>query len=95
MSLPGKLKVDLNEEKVVWIHIWYKDCKKKGEWVLYYENGQLYHKGELNNDIKVGEWVYYYNNGQLEKKGKYKDGNRVGEWFFYKKDGTIDQKIAY
>ena len=57
-----------------------KDGKKDGEWLYYYENGQLYLKNTYKEGKKDGERLKYYDNGQLMEKGNYKEGKKIGEW---------------
>ena len=70
----------------------FKDGKEEGEWVSYYDNGQLWYKGEYKDGKEEGVWVSYWDNGQLWRKGKYKNGKKKGEWVFYKEDGTLIKK---
>ncbi len=51
----------------------------------YYDNGNLYSKGNYNNKGKrIGYWEYYYPNGNLYYKGNYNnDGQQIGEWEYY------------
>ena len=60
---------------------------REGTWVTYYDNGQLWDKGEYTNGIREGTWVRYHDNGQLMMKGDYKNGKREGTWVDYNRDG--------
>ena len=73
----------------------FKDGKRVGKWVFYFDNGQLRQKSEYKDGKAVGEWIHYWDNGQLWYKGVYKDGKKVGKWVYYKYHGTIDEKITY
>ena len=33
---------------------------REGYWERYWDNGDLYYKGNYINDIKVGYWEYYH-----------------------------------
>ena len=72
----------------------FKDGKREGYWVRYWDNGQLAYKGNFQDGLKEGAWVGYWNNGQLSYKGNYKNGDREGYWIDYNKDGTINQKYS-
>ena len=72
----------------------FKDGKREGYWVRYWDNGQLAYKGNFKDGLEEGTWVGYWNNGQLSYKGNYKNGNREGDWMDYNKDGTINQKYS-
>jgi antitoxin component YwqK of YwqJK toxin-antitoxin module len=67
----------------------FRNGKKHGPWVRYYNNGQLLFKGTYKNGKKDGPWVSYWGNGQLFTKGTYKNGENEGPWVGYKKDGTV------
>ena len=72
-----------------------KDGKKEGEWVWYYDNGQLDWKGTYRNGKKEGEWVLYHDNGQLSLKGTYRNGQLEGEWVLYRDNGQLWRKGTY
>ena len=72
----------------------FKDGKREGYWVRYWDNGQLAYKGNFKNGLEEGTWVGYWNTGQLSYKGSYKNGNREGDWKDYNKDGTVNQKYS-
>jgi len=51
-----------------------------GDWIMYYDNRQLWYNGCYNNGLKHGDCVMYYDNGKLMYKGSYINDNRVGMW---------------
>ena len=51
--------------------------KREGEWLNYYENGQLEYKKYYKDDKFDGEWLYYNKNGQLEISKIYKDDELI------------------
>ena len=51
--------------------------KREGEYLTYYENGQLWIKGNFKDGKQEGERLGYYENGQLEFKNNYKDGKLI------------------
>jgi hypothetical protein len=67
----------------------FRNGKKHGPWVSYYDNGQLWSKGTYKNDKEDGPWIVYYKNGQLLSKGTLKDGKGDGPWVGYNDDGTV------
>ena len=69
----------------------FKDGKKHGPWVQYYDNGQLRTKGTYKNGKMDGRWFDYKKNGGWEYDRTYKDGNRVGPYIYYRKDGTVEK----
>jgi len=66
-----------------------KEGKKDGAWVKYWNDGQLWYKGNYKNFKKEGTWVNYHSNGQLLSKGNYKNGKTEGAWLYYREDGTV------
>ena len=69
----------------------FKNGKKEGPWVDYWENGQLKMKGDYRDRGREGSWVSYWENGQLEMKGDYKNGKTEGPWVGYNEDGTVNK----
>jgi hypothetical protein len=67
----------------------FKDGKREGPWVRYFDNGQLAFKGTFKDGKREGPWVFYYDNGQLESEGTYKDGKADGPWIAFNEDGTV------
>ena len=55
----------------------YKNGKKDGPFVSYYDNGKLKYKGTFKDGKQDGPWVGYHNNGQLYFQGTYKNGVKV------------------
>ena len=73
----------------------YKNGKRDGAWVFYYQSGHLQSKGNLKNRNKEGVWVSYYDNGQLSYKGNFKNGKRDGAWVSYNDNGQLFAKGNY
>ena len=72
----------------------FKDGKKDGPWVVYWDNGQLMSKGTYRDGKEDGPYVFYYDNGQLSTKGTFKDGKKDGPWVYYHDNGTVDEKFT-
>jgi hypothetical protein len=72
----------------------FKNGKKEGAWVDYWNNGQLMYKANYKNGKREGAWVSYWPKGQLISKGNYKNGQREGVWVGYNKDGTVDKEYT-
>ena len=70
----------------------FRNGKKYGPFVSYYDNGQLFYKGTYKNGKWEGPWVYHHENGQLSSKGDYKNDKKEGPWVSYNKDGTVNEK---
>lgn len=72
----------------------YKQGKEHGEWLFYFENGNLMTEGYFNFGEKIGLWKYYYENGKIHKQHFYdSEGNRSGVWKTFSESGeTISIK---
>jgi len=69
--------------------------EKHGEWIVYWNNGQLHYKGEYINGKHHGDWVWYHINGQLYSKGEYINGEQHGDCVMYFSDGQLRFKGSY
>ena len=54
-----------------------KDGKKDGEWLYYFDNGQLKVKSNYKDGKPEGEWLWYNENGQLGHKEYFKEGKII------------------
>jgi antitoxin component YwqK of YwqJK toxin-antitoxin module len=59
------------------INLFDENGKRHGYWESYWDNGQLFCKGNYVNGKLHGYWESYFDNGQLYYKGFYDMGNRV------------------
>ena len=66
--------------------------KKTGYWEQYYENGDIWSKGNYLNGLKNGYWEKYWFNGLLKSKGNYLNDQRTGYWELYYQYGNISSK---
>ena len=68
----------------------------EGEWVIYYDNGQLMSKGEYKDGKKDGTWTSWwdYDKTRKEMQGSYKGGKMVDKWYFYNTKGNL-KEIRY
>ena len=69
--------------------------KPVGEFLTYYESGQLKEKINYKDGKKEGEGLWYYENGQLEEKVNYKEGEKNGEWLNYYDNGQLVRTRIY
>jgi len=72
----------------------FKNGKIDGNWIGYYDNGQLNYKTTFNKLKMEGASVHYHKNGQLWSKGNFKYGEREGAWVDYNKDGTVVKRFT-
>ena len=74
---------------------WEPVTLKDGYWEIYFRNGNLHSKGNINNGVEVGEWNLYYQDGTLKIKGTFINGKEDGEWNLYYQDGSSHLKGTY
>ena len=67
----------------------FKNGKKNGEWLVFFENGQIKYIQNYKDGVEHGRWAYYSENGQLEILENYKDGVPDGLWKYFNKDGSL------
>ena len=51
-----------------------------GQWLWYYENGDMQSQVNYRHGFKNGLFQYYYKNGNIKIQGKYKKDKRNGVW---------------
>jgi antitoxin component YwqK of YwqJK toxin-antitoxin module len=66
-----------------------------GLWERYYDNEQLYCKGQFVNGEYHGPWEGYYTTGQLWYNENYIKGQRDGLLLRYNEDGTLREISFY
>lgn len=60
---------------------------RSGDWLYYYNNGQLKEKATFRDNDLVGQYRFYYPDGTIKQKGMYKDGEEEGMWYEYHENG--------
>ena len=73
----------------------YKDGKPHGEWLVYYDDGQLWYKENYKDGELHGEQIYYWSNGILSSKSNYKNGKSHGDDLEYYENGNLRFKGKY
>ena len=62
----------------------FKNGEKNGEWLMYYDNGQLSSRFNYKDVKKDGVFEYFHKDGHLASRGNYKndkeEGSRVEYW---------------
>ena len=69
--------------------------KREGEYLIFYESGQLSGKGNFIDGKQEGQSFIYYESGELKNKANWIDGKLEGEALMYYKDGLILEKRNY
>ena len=73
----------------------FKNGKKDGSWISYYDNGQLLTKRPYKNGKKDGPWVGYHKDAKLRIKGTLNDGKKDGPWVWFYDNGQLRSKGIY
>ena len=71
------------------------DGVRHGEFILYYESGNVEMKGQIEHNKNIGEWKYYYESGELESKGFFINDRPDGKWLWYYLSGNIKEEGSY
>lgn len=66
-----------------------------GDYLEYYESGQLYSKSTYDNGLRQGVKVLYYENGNKKSEMTYKDDEIEGIASYYNEDGTLKTTKTY
>ena len=70
----------------------FKDGKKDGPSVTFWDNGRIAQKGTYKDGEYDGLWIEVYETGQLYSKGTYKDGREDGPSILYNKHGQVEYR---
>ena len=79
----------------------FKDGKKDGKWIQWYDNGQKMYEGYYNGLDKWGDpqldglYTGWYDNGQKRSYGTYNVGKKDGEWTYWYKNGQKMEEEIY
>ncbi len=61
----------------------------KKEYVKRHNDGTVWAKGVMVNDVPEGYWKWFRKNGVIMRSGYFKNGKPTGKWTTYDKDGKI------
>ncbi len=64
--------------------------KEEGEYIWWFENGNLNKKGVYHNGIADGKWEWYYENGQKKQEGILRGATVNDGAFKYQRLGYSD-----
>lgn len=71
----------------------YKNGKRNGKWMYWYENGSIWSEGYFKNDLSDGKRIVWRGNGKKYYEGTYKDGKQVGRWKFWDENGKLTKIV--
>jgi antitoxin component YwqK of YwqJK toxin-antitoxin module len=73
----------------------YKEGKRDGRWVYWYDNGNKWSEARYKADIRDGKSTVWHENGRKYFEGSYKMGERIGKWRFWDEEGNLLKEINY
>lgn len=73
----------------------YRNDRKSGEWISYFDNGKMAFRGSFNSGFPDGKHVYYYANGKIRELETYSGGIRHGVWKKYLDTGELFFEVTY
>ena len=73
----------------------FKEVKKNGEFISYYNDGKILSRINYIQNILDGNWIEFYRNGNLLIKKIYKNGELEGEYIDYYSFGQILSRRFY
>jgi antitoxin component YwqK of YwqJK toxin-antitoxin module len=68
---------------------------KEGEYMEYYNNGNLYLKCNYINGVKDGDSYQYHENGKIFISSTYVNGKLEGEIRIYSDNGVLSDLLYY
>lgn len=81
------------EDKIIEYDI--ADGIKHGDFRLYYEDGTLQIKGQIDKNKNIGKWQYFYETGELESEGYFVDDLPEGRWAWFYVNGKLREEGSY
>ena len=69
--------------------------KLHGEYLQWYNNGQLEKKEFYVHDKQEGEFLYFYKNGKRERVSNFKNGRLHGQTLSWDEDGSLYSMDVY
>jgi len=88
----GKEKAKLNNKVIEYDVV---NGIKHGEFKLYFENGYLEMKGQLDSNKNTGKWQYFYPSGGIESEGYFVDDKPEGRWVWYFEGGKVKEEGSF
>jgi antitoxin component YwqK of YwqJK toxin-antitoxin module len=73
----------------------YREGKRDGKWMYWYENGKVWSDGTFILGKSDGKRTTYFENGKVRYEGFYKEDMRVGKWRFFDENGRMLQEVDY
>lgn len=74
---------------------YYRDGKRIGLWMAWYESGILWSQGNYHDGKRNGYSALYYPDGKIRAEGTYSNNQRSGQWTFYNESGIKVKTLNY
>ena len=71
------------------------DGKRNGEWIRYYDKGEIKEVKNYLDDRLEGNYEFYYKGGTISSSGKYSNGKKHGEWKYFNERGRVTKEENY
>ena len=72
-----------------------KNGKLDGEWIEWYNNGQMLIKENYLNGIKDGSYSSWNDNGQKLVQGIFRNGDQDGLWTYWYENGQKEKEMTF
>lgn len=96
---PPPMQNGLYEEKHkngrIYMRGYYKEGKREGQWVSFYDNGLMWSEAFYENGKRNGKSVSYYENGNVRYAGLYKNDQQSGVWKFFDETGKLVNEFDF
>ena len=60
----------------------YKDGKREGKWIGWWENGNKWYEREYKDGKKEGKWIVWHSDGDKHYEEEYNDGESKGKLWY-------------
>lgn len=84
-----KYEVDYYESGKIKYEGNWKNGKKTGKWMSFYESGLPWSETRFIEGKREGNTASWYENGKKRFEGQYKNDKRHGKWSFWDEEGNL------
>jgi len=70
------------------------DNKPDGQWLWYYENGQIWRKEDYKKGVLHGKQITYHQNGSLNGERNFMNGKIEGKCYLYYPNGKLKNEVT-
>lgn len=73
----------------------FKNSLRDGNWTYWYDNGEIWSKGQYTLGERNGETKVYFKSGKPQYFGYYVNGEADGKWTFWDGEGIKVKEVFY